>query len=147
MAVGHLLWSYVDYDLRREQYSMTSTMFMSLRELLFDFNKQIAELRQEKESLQNKFDSLYRLHQMGRKKVAATMDEMNVYKEQVDILSNLVIHNEERIDELNSCSLKMELRSMRNNILVSGLDETPNENCSIVIQQLSRKDLELPDYP
>ena len=22
-AVGHLLWSYVDYDLRREQYSMT----------------------------------------------------------------------------------------------------------------------------
>ena len=24
MAVGHLLWSYIDYDLCREQYSMTS---------------------------------------------------------------------------------------------------------------------------
>ena len=61
MAVGHLLWSYVDYDLHREKYSVTYTYFhCHLRILTTDsLTKSAAPLSDELDSSDDKLSAFF----------------------------------------------------------------------------------------
>ena len=73
---------------------------------------------------------------MDRKKLDSVLDELTHYEDQVELLTNAAIHNEERIDSVSNNMVRMELRAMRKNLMISGLDETADENCIEVVSSL-----------
>ena len=59
---------------------------------------------------------------MERRKASIVLEDMNYYKDQVNLITNFVIHKEgNKIDEHVSHLLKMELQSMENHYDCQGL--------------------------
>ena len=85
-------------------------MFMSSKDLTLDVRQQIMELQEEKENLQIRYEALDRAYNSDKKKLAQSIEELSYYKDQVNLLTNVAIHNDERIDGVNNRMKKIELR-------------------------------------
>ena len=117
--------------------------FASLRGLMLDVQYQLLDLQNERNSLLVALDELGKKYEMGRRKNITAQDELVYNKEQVNLLTNMVIHNEEIGEEHLSRILKPELRSMKNNILITGLDELPHEQSVSTVTKLFKDHLKL----
>ena len=68
-------------------------------------------------------------------------EELEFFEDQVNLLTNINIRYDDKLEELNARLLKLEMSSMQNNVIVTGVDETPNENLGQIVDKLFEQTL------
>lgn len=89
--------------------------------------------------------NLEKKQQQDKKEVSALTDIVQQYQVKVDILSDIVIKQNQEISNLKAQMLDAQTRSMRNNITITGIPEVANENCLHAVNQFFVDKLKITD--
>lgn len=123
--------SNVNQDIQSNAQMENTEPCCEWRQRYFELERRMAEMQKEMNDLRKKVkkDAVeVRGHcQHFYQAENSTKIEVKVLKQKLDILSNVVIRLEERFKETSDKLIDMQSRSMRKNLIISGLDEPANE--------------------
>ena len=83
------------------------------------------------------------IHRQKINKLSQQVSETLNDHDKVEIMVNIIVHQEQRISELNQQILKIQSHSMKNNIIINGLEEVDKEVASEVSKKFLKEKLKI----
>lgn len=90
-----------------------------------------SQIKKDKGKVRSHFQHFY-------KKEAVEKEEIKGLKEKVEVLSNVIIRMEGQLQDANDKILNMQARSMRKNLIVSGIEEPKHETSEQLLNAVER---------
>ena len=122
-----------------EVYRMLGEVNRSLNEI----KKDLSDIKQDKEVTHGKMESI----QFDMDKLAEDFEQLDlqnrVQKDQIQLLNGNLIRFKHYMADMQKRMLAMEGRSMKSNLLISGLPEKKEENCVKTCQDFISQDLKI----
>ena len=96
----------------------------------------------------NKIDDISKRVDIHKKKISlmsGKIDDALSDKEKVSIMADIIVRQEDKITQLNDTITALQARSMKQNIIISGITETPGEDCAQISKNFLQNKLEVQD--
>lgn len=119
------------HEIGKEMNMERSIPCCDWKQKYYDLEKRVAKMQKEMQVLKDKVkkeDSEVRAHcQYFYKSDNTVKTEIKELKERIQMLSNVVIRLDEKFQDTSAKLVDMQARSMRKNLIISGLQEPKNE--------------------
>lgn len=108
-------------------------------------DSKLTKVTESHESLDGRIEAVEKKQATADKDVQSLQEEVSNYQVKVDILSDLVVRQNQEIAALKEQMTDTQIRGMRNNITISGIPETQGENCIQAVNDFIVNQLRITD--
>ena len=112
------------------------TMFDELKKKIEELSKEMKTLTQGKKIIDEKMDGFQFEQERTEEELLRMKEDFNKQQDSMEMLINTVSRQEEVINGLSERIIKMEKKSMSENVVITGIPEEENENCKQVFEDL-----------
>lgn len=131
------------------QVSQLIELIQNLQTTVNDVNEKVSALTTSQVNTEARFVTIEKKQSQAVKELDSVKEILGSYQVKVDILTDIVIRQQQTISDLKGQMLDTQIRGMKNNILVAGIPEKVNENCikefhAFAVEQLQIKDKLIP---
>lgn len=104
-------------------------MIQNLQTSVESMNGTLTSVADGQQKVEKRMDSLVKSQTENNTNVNSLDEKVNQLQVKVDILADIVVRQQHEINSLKSQVLDTQIRSMKNNITITGIPERENENC------------------
>ena len=115
---------------------LIKTMYKAVMDLKRDVNEDRRKTKVEISEVTSK-------QKVQDRSAQATTRRILMVEERMQLMVNVIIRQEESIKHLKEKVTKLELRSMKLNVVISGLPEEKNEDCKQVVQTFLKENMKV----
>ena len=119
-------------------------MLGSISQQIGNLASEINAVKLEVKDINSNVGVFYELEQQ-QELMEKTVRRHNEYADQVDLLTCVTSQQEKQIEGLRQCIEKMEVNSLKNNIIITGIEQTEEEDCVDKVNDFIAVKLEAPD--
>lgn len=116
-----------------------------LQESVNTVNEKISASSAFQDQTEQRLTTLEKKQIQDAKEVSAVSEILSQYQVKVDILSDIVIKQNQEITELKNQMIDSQARGMKCNITIHGIPETESENCIATVNQFMVEKLKIKD--
>ena len=119
------------------------SMFNDVTAKLDKIQASVSSLNTSKNLFAQQIGSLQYDHEQMNENISQQQNSIDRCEDQLDLMRNITKKYSQSMNELHQRVLKLEKRSMQQNLVISGIKEEENENCAQQVSNLLTQDLRI----
>lgn len=125
------------------------SMVSNLQNTVNSMDQKVSAASAFQAKTETRLDNMEKNQSTSKQEIFHLNEQVQQYQIKVDILSDIVSKQHREIEELKAQMIDQQARGMKNNIIISGIPENPNENClrkvnQFIVDKLLIKDQLIP---